>query len=894
MSAPAGTAPASVRAARRLYRAATILLPRAFIAIHAAGLQAFFDEAVLEAHAAGGPRRVVRRTADALIDLIGTAGRLRGERVRELTVAARLLPREARAAARGLRRARAFAGGLLVTLVLGVGVGTALFAVVHAALLAPLPVADEDRLVDVVVHPDATAAAMPASYPEYREWRDASRTLGALAAYGRTNRTATGLDAPVRVAAALVTANFFDTLGVPMDQGRAFRPEEEPAGADDVVILSHEFRVRHYPAGGSVIGRTLRLGDRPYTIVGVLPDGFRFDLQPAEVFLPLGLTLVDLERRDSRWLGVVGRLADGTPGAEAARAELQAIAEAGNPVTVGSAAGGAPGPRVAVRRLRDAIVGGFAPVLWLLGGAALLVAGTAAASIGTLAVTRAIGRRRELAIRAALGASQSALVAAVAIEFVLLGLAGAALAAVAGAWTAQVAVHLLPDAIASRATWLAGGVPAGRLMLFALALATAACLPAVAVAARDLRRAGATGALRTGAPVGTGRRPIRGVLVAAQIALALVLLVGTGLVTRSLVRLRHVDPGFAPDRLLALGVSLPVQGYPDADAVARLYRELTARVAALPGVERAATIDEMPFTRDDGQVEVTAEAAMSGVEPVMALIRSASPGYFEAIGLAVTGGRTLEATDTAERPAVAVITDSLARRLFPDGRAVGRRLSLTRSKGRFEIVGVVGDVRMGELDREMRPAFYTSSLQDPSRSVQLVVRTGVPADRLTGDVRRVLAALDPDVPVYGVRTFAQARDATRGVTTRRLVLFPLMLFGGLATAIAVVGLYALMSQAVAERTPELGLRLALGASRGGVRRLVLRQGLVAAAAGVGAGLLLAALATRALGGVLYGVPALDPVSFLAAAAALIVLALGAAASPAARASRLDPIRSLRD
>jgi len=893
MTRPVGRSPLSVRTARRLYRLGRRVLPRTFETLEGPSLQAFFDEAVRDAHASGGWPMVARRTVSAVADLVSTACREHWDGLRETTAVLNTLPREARAAARGLRRARAFSVGLLVALVLGVGVGAALFTVVHAALAAPLPVADEGTLVHVGVVMDGAPPA--ASYPEYRDWRDGARALRSVAAYSRTSRTATGLDVPVRVSAALVTANFFETLGVPMAEGRAFTSDEEPEGADGVVILSHAFRVRHYTGVASVIGRVLRLGDRPYEIVGVLPRGFRFDLEPAEVFLPLGLRPLDLERRESRWLGVIGRLRTGDDAAasgrlEPVRAELEALSRAA--ARAAGNTGTAP-LRVDVRTLRDAVVGNLTPILWLLGGAALLVTLAASASVGALALTRAIGRRRELAIRAALGASRWERLTAVMMEFVLLGAVGAVAAAIVGAWTARLAVALLPASVVSRATWLEGGPPIWLLLLFSLVLAAVACLPAVALAARDLQRSGTAGALRARAAGGLPARPLRRVLVSAQVALALVLLIGTGLMTRSLVRLLDVDPGFAPDRLLAMSVSLPVQRYPDGASVARLYDELTRRVAALPGVDQVGTIDEMPFTKDDGMVEVTTAATSAGDDPVMAVIRSASPGYFDALGITPSVGRVFDAADTAERPSAAVITTTLARRLFPDGRAIGRQLALTRSTGRFEIIGVVGDVRMGELDHEVLPAFYTCSLQDPSRSVQLVARTDVPAESLARDVRGVLQALDPDVPVYAVQTFRQARDETRAVVARRMVLFPLLLFGALATAIAAVGVYALTSQAVAERTSELGIRIALGATRGGVHRLVLRQGLLPAAAGVATGLVFAALTTRALGRVLYGVPAIDPVTFLAAAALMLALTMVAAAGPASRASRLDPARTLR-
>ncbi len=875
--------PIPVRVARRTYRAARKVLPRRRDAEYGDELQAFFDERSDDAYRAGGVGRLAGATTSALLDLAQTGWQER-QPGKNVTTLMRTLPREARAAHRSLRGAPAFSAGVVVALLLGVGVGSALFSIVHAALLAPLPFADEERLVAVAMRRSADAAERAVSYPDYADWRvRVDAFAGSLAAYSPTNRTVTGIGPPARVAVTLVTANFFATLGVPMAEGRAFRSDEERAGADGVAIVSHAFRAAHYATDGPVVGRTIRLSERPYQIVGVLPESFRFDLEPAEVFLPLGLTENDRVRRDSRWLGVIGRLRTGVALGRAAD-ELAAASQdpSGHGVETGAV-------RPDIRPLRAAIVGDVSRMMSLLAGASLLVALAAAASVGGLGLARAVARRREMAVRTALGAPLGALVAAFSMEFALLGAGGAIAAAVVGAWTARAGVRLLPEAIAARATYLAAGAPRGRLLVFALGLTVLSALPALALAARDLRRFSVAAVLRSGAGHARTRQAgrMRGALVAAQVALAFVLATGAGLIGRSVIHLLDVDPGFSTDRLLALSVSIPVDRYANPPSVVRFYEALTERVGALTGVDRAAVVDEMPLSKDSGLVEVAAGDAPQG-DRVTAVIRSASPGYFATLGLRAEAGRLFDRADRADRPAVAVITKTLARRLFPDRDPVGRRLQLTRSTGAFEIIGVVGDVRMGELDRPMAPAFYTCSLQDPSRSAQLVVRTSMPVDRLVTLVRSEAALIDPDIPVYRVTTFGQARDATRGVASRRLVLYPLLLFAGLATTIAVLGVYALMSYAVCERLPEIGLRVALGASRAAVWRLVLRAALVPTMTGVGTGLVICLLAAGGVEGWLFGVSARDPVTLAISTSGLLTLALLAAAGPASRAARADP------
>jgi putative ABC transport system permease protein len=427
-------------------------------------------------------------------------------------------------------------------------------------------------------------------------------------------------------------------------------------------------------------------------------------------------------------------------------------------------------------------------------------------------------------------------------------------------------------------------------------LVALALLPSVVIAFADVARLPLHAALKSGAASARAgsRLPLGGAPVVLQVALAVVLLVGAVLMTRSVGRLLSVPLGFQPDHVVAMSVSLPVERYQTPESVAGFYRDLRSQAARLPGVARVGIVDEMPLTKDTGAVRLhTADRPAASSAETEALIRSASPGYFETMGIAILAGRDFAETDRDGRPPVAVLSRALASALFPGGQAVGRSVALARNTITFQVAGVVDDVRMGELDRTIRPAIYTCSLQDPSRSTQALVRTTRPAAEMASELRAVVRTIDPDVPVYRVRTMEEALGDTQGVATRRLVLYPLAAFGGLTALIAMFGLYGLLSYAMAQRTRELGIRVALGAETPAILRLAMGQGLGPALTGVVLGLALAAAGTRWLAGVLYGVGPFDAASFAGAAGLVLVISAAAAFVPARRASRVDPCVVLR-
>ena len=790
-----------------------------------------------------------------------------------------------RTAARALRRSPGFTVTVVTTLALGIGVSHTLFSFVDAALLRPLPYADFTRLLHVSLIRTSDGALLPASYPDYRDWRDQVPSFESIAGYARTNRTVTGLGSPFRVAVTQVTAGFFATLGVHLAAGREFLVNEERAAESRRVILTHGFWTRHF-AATPVLGVPLALNGVSHEIIGVLPEQFTFALDSPDVFVPLGLTDVDETRRDSYWLGVIGRLRPGATRATTAAA-LSAI-HAARPA-------GSPATAITVTRLQEYVVGPVRTVLLVLLGAALFVTLTAAASAGTLIATRAVNRRRESAVRMALGASRTAILRLGLAELALLGVATAAAAVLIGQWTTTLTLRLVPAVMLARANYLGEAGLDRDVVLFDLVLVALALLPACGILGVETIRGASAQALRAGSWSRTiAGVPLRGAFVAVQVGLALVLVVGAALMVQSVVRLARVPLGFDTDRLLAMNLSVPAQRYPDAPRIASFYAELQRRVAALPGIERAATIDEMPLTRDDGAVSLSMpDASPEAGGAIDALIRSASPGYFETMRIAVRRGRAFTADDTAGRPAVAVVNRALAERLFRDGDPVGRTIALARNAATFQVIGVVDDVRMGEVDRDVRPAFYTCSLQDPSRSSHLIVRTAVAPDAIVAAIRQVAERLDREVPIYRVRTLEQALGETRGVAMRQVVLYPTAVFGVVATVIAVLGVYGLLSYSVTQRTREIGLRMALGAWPGAVLRSAMRQGLRPAVVGAIIGLGIAAIATQLLASVLFGVPPLDVVSFAAATLGVLGLASIACYLAARRAAQVDPVQALR-
>ena len=869
-----------------------------------------------------------------------------------------------RAALRALRKRPAFTAVAILTLALGIGANTALFSVVHAVLLRPLPFHEPERLVHVTNRVVGTDFELtPAA--DYLDWRDQSGHLEGITAWSDgDDHTLRHGEISERLQGARVSASFFPVLALRLAQGRGFLAAEERLQGGRVAVVSHRLWNRLFGAAVRLEGQMIRLGDEAFTIVGVLPDGFLFPRSPdVDVLLPLALDeTTERGRRQMTLVQLIARLGPGVTAVQA-RAELETIQKraraaaeeslAANPADntaagpqpggaepppgpppgggggrmvirmapgpdAGPAPGGRPGPGagpgagprrgpggggpggppgfpetlLVIQPLRDWLVGDVRPSLLMLLASVGCVLLIACANVANLLLARATSRRREIAVRAALGAGRGHIVRLLLTESLLLALFGGACGLLLAHWTIRPLVALMPPDLADGLfRFTAIGIDAPVLLFTALVSCSTGLLfglvPAVAATRVDLQdplqeggRGGRSGALR-------------GLLVAAEVAVAAVLLVVAGLLLRSFLRLTAVDPGFEADPVLTLRVGLDPERYPTPVRQTDFFQESARRVATLPGVHSVSFASTVPLTgfsmilrglQAEGQPPIPIEE-----QPEIAVVL-AGPDYFQTLGIPLLRGRAFTAADTAAAPGVAIVSRKMARRIWGEADPVGRRL---RGAGRdLVVVGVAEDVKHeGAAVESARLVMYRPFLQQPLPFGFLAVRAaGDPAD-LTAAVRDQILSLDASVPISDVATL---RERLRGsVADRRFQLTLLGLFALLALGLAGVGLYGVLAYMVGERTQEIGIRMALGAERGRVLRLVVRQGLRLAAAGLAAGLVLSLPAGRLLRSSLYGVTPADPVTYVLIPAALLGVALLSSWLPARRATRVDPAVALR-
>jgi putative ABC transport system permease protein len=793
-----------------------------------------------------------------------------------------------RYALRSLRQHPVFALTAVLTLALGIGANTAIFSTVNGVLLRPLPFPEPERLTTVWGY-HASIGRETASLPDFLDWRRQARSFSGMAAWANTQFTVTGAGEPEVVRGALVTANYFGVLGSSIPVGRGFRDEEERGGATRVAVLGQGFWQREFGGRADVVGRRLILGGVPYTIVGAGARGLALP-DEVDVWAPL-TTDTTLGRRND-FLQVVGRLA---PGADLRRAqeEMGTIARRLERAYPSSNAGWG----VQLVGLQERIVGEIRPALLVFMGAVGLVLLIACANVANLMLARVASREREVTIRAALGATRRRLVRQLLTESVLLALAGGALGLVLAVWGVRGLQALEPGTI-PRLDEI--GVN-GRAFVFALALSVATGLlfgfvPAIRVLRYDLRAGlGETGRALSGHRA-AGRT--RALLVLAEVALACVLLVGAALLLRSCVRLQRVDPGFTSRAILTARLTLPRSRYDDPSRQAAFADELLEGVRNLPGVASAALASDAPL----GDGPPYWSFAVAGVEqPPPEVVQDAvvfrtTPDYFRTFAIPLVRGRLYDASDRGDAPPVAVISEALARRYWPDRDPLGARITLGNPADTasvwMTIVGVVGDVRQEGPTSPASPQLYLPLAQVSSRSLLIALRaTGAPL-ALTPAVKRVLAAIDPNLALSRVVTM----DERLAGALARPRVNAVLLGGFAATALvlAALGIYGVIAYSVAQRTRELGIRMALGARADDVLRLVLRQGMVPVVAGLTLGLGGAAVASRVLRGLLYGVGDTDPISYAAVAAFLAAVSLAASYLPARRAALADPAVALRN
>jgi putative ABC transport system permease protein len=792
-----------------------------------------------------------------------------------------------RYALRQLRSQPGFTAVVLFTLALGIGANTAMFSVVDAVLLRPLPYPQANRLVLLQGHKEGIGDEA-ASVPDYLDWKAQSRSFTEMTAVAGASLNLEGGEGrpPERLIAARVSSSFFRTLGVAPSPGRGFTAEEGKPGAARVVVLGRALWRERFGGDPSVVGRTVRLSGESYTVVGVAAPGFAFPSWAQAWTAVAPDPGAPGQGRRSDFLSVVGRLGEGAT-LDGARSEMTTIArrlEREYPNTN-------TGWGVTVTPLRQRIVGDVRPALLVLLGAVGLVLLIACANVANLLLARGAARGREIAVRAALGASRRRLVGQLLAESLLLSLLGAA-AGVAVAYGGTRALLSLDPGILPRLGELSID---GTTLLFALgaALVTAILFglaPALRLTRDDLRQDLVEGA-RTAGSRAAGLLD-RG-LVAGQVAVAFVLLVGAGLLIRSFAQLEGVDPGFRAQGVLTARVTLPASRYPDDPRIREFWRSLVERVGELPGVTESGATTDLPLESGSYlsfRVEGRPAPAPDAIQD--AVVCSAGGDYFRALGIPLVRGRLLNAQDGADDRPVAVIDRAMARRYWGEKDPIGDRISFGGPAGTwYTIVGVVGDVRTESLDRPGYPHAYLSYLQSPSRGMALTIRTDGDPAALAGAVRAALAALDPTLPAYRVRTMQEI--VATSVLRPRFNVVTLGAFAAAALLLALVGIYGVLSYAVSRRLHELGIRMVLGADRAATIRFVLRLGLVPVLAGVAVGLVGALVGVRVLASLLYGVSPLDPVTFLVVPTALVAVAALACLAPAARATRVDPIHALK-
>ncbi|MGE0455034.1 MAG: ABC transporter permease [Vicinamibacteria bacterium] len=804
-------------------------------------------------------------------------------------VHADLLRQDLRYAARKLRAAPGFAATAVLVTALGIGANTAVFSVLDRVLIRPLPFPESDRLVKLWERVPQYAR-MEASPANFRDWQRLARSFEAMGAYqADAALNLVGEGEPRRLQAAAVSADLLPLLGALPQLGHLFAPRDDAEGAPATVLLSHGLWQSQFGGDPDVIGRRVRLDQEVHEVIGVLPAGFSFPDRETLLWTPLRLGPASFEDRDNNYLKVVARLKRGIA-ADDARSELSLIAaqlEAAYPAE--NARTG-----ITLRLLRDEVSEQSRLLLSALFAAALCVLLLACTNLAGLLLARALRRRRELSVRAALGAGQERLVRQLLTESLLLSGLGGALGMLLAAGATPLLARLVPSSLPLDGASLLDT----RVLAFALALSLATGLGFGVVPALHSCAGAGVGGLREGArsQIGGGRERLRFALVVAQVAAAVALVASSGLLARALARVRAVDPGFRAEGVLAVGTPLPPAKYASVPLRVGLYARVLSEVRALPGVSHAAYVSFLPMAMGGGIWPVGLEGRPDDPsEQRRASLRFVSTGFFGALGIPLKRGRDVSEGDTAETPFVAVVSESFAREHWPGQDPLGRAFKFAFSER--TVVGVVGDIRVRGLERPSEPQVYLPYGQVPDGGLvfytpkELVIRASQDPASLAPAVRGILRRADPELPIASVRPLSGVLDDE--TAPRRTQLLVLSTFAALALLLAGLGIHGLLSYTVSQRIPEIGLRLALGATPRGILGLVVGDGLAASLRGAVIGLGLAYLAGRSMQALLFGVPPGDLAASLAGVALAVLMTLSGSLLPALRALRVDPTVALR-
>jgi predicted permease len=796
--------------------------------------------------------------------------------------------RDLKYAARGFAHRPGFTAVAVLTLGIGIGGNTAIFSVVSGLLLRPLPYADPGSLVTVNhYYPSLNGLEASVSAVGFRDYSTRTRSFTGLAAETGQSVNLTGLGEPERISAAAVTPAYFSTLGIPAALGRTFGTELS-GGEDHVVVLGHGWWARRFGSDPGVLGKTLELDGEPYTVIGVMPQGFRDVFsRSVQLWVPLVLTEEQYGRGyTNEWLSVVGRLAPGVR-LEDAQSEMAAFAEQ---LKKDRPRQFAPDWSIHVTGLEERAHASVRPALLVLFGAVLVVLLIACANVANLLLTRASGRRRQTAVRLAMGARRGDILRHLLAQGVVLGLAGAVVGLGLGRW----GLGALKSLTASSVPAIADVSLDHRVLLFTLLVSVGTGVFVGLVPVASVWRTDVLRALRQGVRAGDDRAGLRlrRLFVVSQLALSLALLAGAGLLLRSMARLQAVSPGFDPKGVMTFYLDLPTSSYPDAAAQRAFYEQLEPRLSAVPGVQAIGLESVLPFSGRWSTSSFTVEGYEPGPnEPrPWGDVRIVSPGFRKALGLPLLAGRFLSDADGPETPPVAVVDEELAHRYFPEGDAVGHHLNF--GSGDIEIVGVVGHAAHEGLDADPRVQVYGSYRQFPGQHGMYVVARGSgDPNALVPGLREAVRKLDPQLPLAQVATMEQLIADSMG--QRRMSLILLAVFALMALLLAATGVYGVMAEVVGQRTRELGVRMAMGASRAAVLSMVFRQGMTLVSIGVVVGLGGSLAISRVLKSQLFGITPRDPTTYAAVVGVLLASAALATLVPALRALRVDPAHALR-